>query len=202
MQLIHNLEYGCAISYSGSHFSHCCSNLSSAFQQPSVLDNALASECSAGCILVLFQSPLPPNLHCSGLENNSGWCTIYHLSVPHRSNINEFIDPEQYSLSYYSVDDAFTIVNTLGKGATMAKIDLKTAFCLIPVRLEENLHGICWKKQYYIDTCLPFGLCTAPFLNQLFTAIHWTLQHRYHVHYLLHYLNDFFTAGSSDSLII
>ena len=51
-----------------------------------------------------------------------------------------------------------------------------------------------------MDTCLPFGLCFAPFLfNQLSTAIHWILQHKYHVCYLLHYLDDFFTAGSPDS---
>lgn len=56
------------------------------------------------------------------------------------------------------------------------------------------------KKQYYIDTCLPFGLRSAPFLfNQVFMAIHWILQHQYHVCYLLHYLDNFFTAGSPDS---
>ena len=39
-----------------------------------------------------------------------------------------------------------------------------------------------------------------PFLfNQLSMAIHWTLQHKYHVHYLLHYLDDFFTARSPAS---
>ena len=128
-QLIHNLEHGCAIGYSGPQFSHCCNNLSSAFQQPSVLDNMLASECSAGRILGPFQSPPLPNLHCSGLgmipKHDGGWRTIYHLSAPHGSSINDYIDPEQYSLSYCSVDDAFAIVNTLGKGALMAKIDLK-----------------------------------------------------------------------------
>ena len=204
-QLIHNLEHGCAIGYSGPQFSHCCNNLSSAFQQPSVLDNTLASECSAGRILGPFQSPPLPNLRCSGLgmipKHDGGWRTIYHLSAPHGSSINDYIDPEQYSLSYCSVDNAFAIVNTLGKGALMAKIDLKNAFRLIPVRPEDwNLLGICWNRQYYIDTCLPFGLCSAPFLfNQLSTAIHWILQHRYQVRHLLHYLDDFFSAGSPDS---
>ena len=35
--------------------------------------------------------------------------------------------------------------------------------------------------------------------NQLANAIHWSLQNNYHVHYLLHYLDDFFTAGSPGS---
>ena len=83
----------------------------------------------------------------------------------------------------------------------MAKIDPKNAFRLIPVRPEDwNLLGICWKKQYYVDTYLPFGLHPVHSLfNQLSSAIHWILQHRYNVRHLLHYLNDFFTAGSPDS---
>ena len=84
----------------------------------------------------------------------------------------------------------------------MSKIDLKNAFRLIPVRPEDrNLLGICWRNKFYIDTCLPFGLRSAPYLfNQLSVAIHWILQNSYGVQYLLHYLDDFFTAGPADSL--
>ena len=54
------------------------------------------------------------------------WHIIYHISAPHRSSINDFLDPEQYSLSYCSVDYAVAIVNTLGKDYyVIAKIDLK-----------------------------------------------------------------------------
>ena len=97
-QLIRNLEHGCTIGYTGPQFSHCCNNLSSGFQQPSVLHNALVSECSAGCILGPFQSPPLLNLHCSGLgvipKHDGGWRTIYHLFAPHGSSINDWIDPE------------------------------------------------------------------------------------------------------------
>ena len=93
-QLIHDLQYGCAIGYSGSQFSHCSTNLPSAFQQPSVLDTSLASECSAGRILGPFQSPPLPNLRCSGLgvipKHDGEWHTIYHLSAPHGTSINDF----------------------------------------------------------------------------------------------------------------
>ena len=52
----------------------------------------------------------------------------------------------------------------------------------------------------YIDTCLPFGLRSAPFLfNQLATAIHWSLQHNHCIHHLLRYLDNFFTTGSPSS---
>ena len=59
---------------------------------------------------------------------------------------------------------------------------------------------MCWCGQFYIDTCLPFGLRSAPHIfNELSTAIHWILQHSYGVQHLLHYLDDFFTAGPADS---
>ena len=103
-------------------------------------------------------------------DNDGGWHIIYHLSAPHGTSINDF--REQYSLSYCTVDDAFAIVNSLGKGALMAKIDLKKIFRLIPLRPENwNLLGVCWRNKYYIDTCLPFGLRFASYLfNQLSTC--------------------------------
>ena len=98
----------------------------------------------------------------------------------------------------YIVDNAYAILNLLGTGALMSKIDLKNAFLLIPVHPNDwNLLGICWSHKFDIDTCLPFGLRSVPFLfNQLSIAIHWILQHKYSVHHLLHYLDDFFTAGA------
>ena len=53
---------------------------------------------------------------------------------------------------------------------------------------------------FYIDTFLPFGLCSAPFLfNQFSDALHWILQQNYVIRHLLHYLDDFFTAGAPAS---
>ena len=72
---------------------------------------------------------------------------------------------------------------------------------MIPVRPEDwNLLGICWHSKFFVDTCLPFGLRSAPYLfNQLSIAIHWILQHSYGIHHLLHYLDDSFTAGPANS---
>ena len=47
----------------------------------------------------------------------------------------------------------------------MDKVDLKSAFCMVPVRPDDwNLLGLHWKGKFYMDTCLPFGLCSAPHL--------------------------------------
>ena len=180
-------------------------NLPSAFQQPSVIDATLQKECEAGRILGPFPTPPLPNFRTSGLglvpKHDGGWRIIYHLSAPTTHNINDFIDPLMYSLSYCSIDDAYTIINKLGPGTLLSKIDLKDAFRLIPVRPTDwNLLGIHWQQNYYIDTCLPFGLRSAPYLfNRFSSALHWILEHNYGVQHLLHYLDDFFTAGPADS---
>ncbi len=124
---------------------------------------------------------------------------IYHLSAPHGNSINDFIDPSQYSLTYCTIDNAIAMINRLGPGCLLGKIDLKNAFRLRPVRKQDwPLLGIYWKGAYYVDTCkcLPFGLRSAPYLfNLLADAIEWILHNNYGIDSILQYLDDFFTAG-------
>ncbi len=126
---------------------------------------------------------------------------IYHLSAPHAHSINDFIDPSQHSLTYCTIDNAIAISNQLGPGCLLGKIDLKNAFRLCPVRKEDwPLLGLYWKGSYYVDKCLPFGLRSAPYLfNLLADAIEWILKHNYAVDNVLHYQDDFFTAGPPNS---
>jgi len=97
----------------------------------------------------------------------------YYLSLISTTSINDFIDKSLYSLSYCTKDNAYRIIYTLGPGALMSKVDFKNAFHIIPVRPKD-----CNLLQIYADTCLPFGLMSAPYIfNELSTAIHWILQH-------------------------
>ena len=81
----------------------------------------------------------------------------------HTLSINDFIDPDDYSLSYCTIDDAYDFINQMCPGTLLSKIDLKDAFRLIQVHPSQwNLLGICWKIRFYVDTCLPFGLRSAP----------------------------------------
>ena len=94
----------------------------------------------------------------------------------------------------------------MGRGALLAKVDLKNAFRLCPVRPDDwHLLGIHWRGKYYIDKCLPFGLRSAPFLfNMVAEAIEWILRYHFHQQYCFHYLDDFFFAGSpqTDSCMV
>ena len=85
------------------------------------------------------------------------------LSSPHGSSVNNFIPKDDYTLHYASFDEALTLVARYGQKALMAKLDIKHAFRLCPVRLEDReLLGIHWQGKFYIDLRLPFGLTILP----------------------------------------
>lgn len=60
--------------------------------------------------------------------------------------------------------------------------------------------GMNWNNQVYIDTCLPFGLRSAPKLfNILADPLSWIVEER-GVSPILHYLDDFMTMGRAASV--
>jgi hypothetical protein len=123
------------------------------------------------------------------------------LSSPHGSSINDYISKDDFSLHYATFDSALTMVAKHGRGALMSKADIKHAFRICPVRLQDwELLGLCWQGQYYVDLRLPFGLRSSPYLfNRLAEALEWLLINTCGVSDLLHYLDDFFTVGPSSS---
>ena len=66
---------------------------------------------------------------------------------------------------------------------------------------DRNLLGIQWQQRILCgQSCLLFGLCSAPFLfNRLFDAIHRILQHKYMDDTLVTHFEDFFTTGPAHS---
>ena len=122
---------------------------------------------------------------------------IHHLSVPAGVSVNDGIPKDLYSLRYVTIDDAINMILRLGRGTLLAKIDIRNAFHLCPVRPEDQpLLGIYWRQQYYYDLVLPFGLCSAPFiLNQVTDAFEWICREEFGISDLLHLLDNFLTAG-------
>jgi len=108
---------------------------------------------------------------------------------------------ELCSLKYIIVDSAIDHIKSIGRGALLAKIDIKTAFRLLPVHpTDRHLLSMKWKKQVFIDTCLPFGIRSAPKLfNVLADLLSWILEQQKVVP-VLHYLDDFLTIGPQESL--
>ena len=78
----------------------------------------------------------------------------------------------------------------------LAKIDIQSAFRLLPVHPEDcHLITMSWKVELYIDHCIPFGLRSPPKLfNTLADLLSWAAQ-KARVSYLIYYLDDCLTMG-------
>lgn len=56
------------------------------------------------------------------------------------------------------MDDAEGIVASLEPKTVLAKSDIKSAFCLLPVACTDfELLGLKFNDQYYFDKMMPFG---------------------------------------------
>ncbi len=190
--LIRSLRSGFRIGYTGPL---CAPNLHSAFLHPEIIDKVLGKEITMDRIAGPFDEPPFADLHCSGLglvpKDRTDWRLIFHLSAPPGHSINDSISPEEFSLTYNTIDDATSLLHQFDPGA---KADL---FRLCPVHpLDWPLLGIRWRNQYFVDKCLPFGLRSSPYLfNLVAEALQWCLSHHYGVTASFHYLEDFFFAG-------
>ena len=122
---------------------------------------------------------------------------IMHLSAPAESSINDGIIKDDFTLHYGTIDNAVQMVNRLGRNTLLAKVDIKSAFHTIPVRVEDRaLLGIHWRQQFYVDCCLPFGLRSAP-LNLSFINMRkpWSGSRDTHISNIIHCFDDFLIAG-------
>ena len=91
------------------------------------------------------------------------------LSSPSVASVNNGIDPSQCSVHYSGLDEALAMICKLGKGALLAKLDLKSACRIILVHPDNRpLLGMKWDSDVFLDATLPFGLRSAP---KLFSAM-------------------------------
>ena len=117
-------------------------NMLSAKENPHVVDEYLLHEISMDRMWKMTE---PPSVlfHCHvspiGIipkKNRPGkWRLIVDLSSPEGASINDGtrISREMCSLSYVSIDSIVDCILKLGKGALMAKTDIKQAYRNIPV---------------------------------------------------------------------
>ena len=124
---------------------------------------------------------------------------IINLSFPAGAGVNDFIPDVDVSVKYTSVNDAIGFIIKYGRGALMAKFDIKSAYRILPIHTSQRfLFGMHWKRQFFIDLCLAFGLKSACRIFSDFADIlQWILQNWALIKFLSHFLNDFFPYGTS-----
>ena len=79
------------------------------------------------------------------------------LSSPTGSSVNDAIAPDRCHMRYASVWEAAQIIQQLGVGSKLAKLDLHNAYRMVPVHPDDHcLLGVHWGEVVFIDTALPF----------------------------------------------
>lgn len=181
-------------------------NMRSAYEHPEVVWEYLSQEIRQGRILGPFPSPPIQHLHISSFgvipkrHQQGKWRLIMDLSSPEGSSVNDGIDPSLCSLSYISIDVIAAAILCLGRGTLIAKTDIKHAYRQVPVHPQDRpLLGMLWKRGYYLDTVLPFGLRSAPLIfTAVADALEWIVQSR-GVSHIFHYIDDFVILGPPNS---
>ena len=97
-------------------------------------------------------------------KGNSGkWRLVMSFSHPARYSVNNAIDPDLCSKTYTTIERVAQRAIRLGTGALMAKVDIESAYSLVPVHAQDRpLLGITWKGSVFVDMMLPFRLRSAP----------------------------------------
>ena len=106
--------------------------------------------------------------------------------------LNAFIIPEHFKLEDYR-----TACWLVSPGCFMAKLDLRDAYYLVSVHPEfRKFLRFRFRGQLYKFTCLPFGLCTAPYtFTKLLRPVVASLRAKGLISVI--YLDDFLLIGTS-----
>ncbi len=146
LYVIHGLRDGFRIGFKhGSPLRSAVANMPSASANQQVIKDYLSAELAKDRLL----GPIPPAAAPAGTHinrfgvipkgHNSGkWRLITDLSYPPGKSVNDRVDPTLCSLTYSTVDDVAEIVVRLGQGALLAKIDIESAYRLIPVHPQDR----------------------------------------------------------------
>lgn len=204
--VVKGLSQGFRVGFDYAHHS-CTSakrNMLSASQHPEAINDYLRVEVQKRRVLgpvdltpermQISRFGVVPKGHQTGR-----WRLILDLSYPEGASVNDGIDPALCSLSYTSVDWAARMVLGTGRGALLAKLDLESAYRMIPVHPDDrHLLGMMWNNELFIDSALPFGLRSAP---KVFNAVADCLQWIFRQHGVMgiHYLDDFLFIGKGGS---
>jgi hypothetical protein len=209
--IVNTCHTGVNIGYEGERTSIISNKWPSAFQHADAVHRDIDKDLQLGRKLGPFSVPPFQNCVVSLLgavqkHSSSKIRVIHDLSWPPGRSINDHISPEEFSMSYMSIDDVVKKIQNYGPGTVLGKIDLSDAFHHILVRPDDwELLGSSWKvnseTMYYISTVLPFGLRSSPKLFSDFAYATKLVMLNYGVSDVDQYLDDFITLGPPSSVV-
>ena len=172
-----------------------------------VMERKVREEIQAGRIKGPFSSPPLQDFRVSPIKvvpkkTPGSFRFIHNLSFPYDEgmSVNSSIPRDRVSVRYCTLDDAIAHINQVGKGAWLAKTDIKSAFRIIPITpAEHHLLGFTWLGKFYYDTTIPMGCSMSCSIFEAFsTAIQWVAQNKLRIPRIVHVLDDFLIIADSE----
>lgn len=114
--------------------------------------------------------------------------------------MNDITAKSKAKVFYFSFDNALSILGKFGKGALLAKADIKSAFRLLPKDPAGfNLLGFQSNGEYYFDKCLLVGFTLFCFYFEAFSSFsYWVVYRDITNAGYLHYLDNFLFVSKID----
>jgi hypothetical protein len=139
------------------------------------------------------QSPLPYTKisPLNIVPKKDTWRLINDLSSPHLNSVNDGI----YSMptDWQLIQDALQLIRDMGRGCHLAKMDVKSAYRLLPIHHSDwHLFGCVIENLLFIDTYMPFGCRSSGCIWERYAqAMQWILQHKFNVPPTARWVDDF-----------
>lgn len=204
--VVSGIKNGFRTFYNGPrNFSRFVPNLPTALNKPHEVDKIILKEHQKDFIMGPFDKAPLENFVCSPIaiipKKDNTYRFIHNLSYPKKGDsINNFISHDDSTVQYETIDDVIRLVQKFGKGALMAKIDIKNAFRILPMHPDDfHLLGFHWRKKFFINCTLCMGLSTSCAIFESFShCIQWIVQQRFPIGPITHILDDFMIFGYKD----
>ena len=179
LELGWGFQTGFRIPYVGPRLRTISPNLLSAVHHADEVQKILSKEIEMGRISGPYKHIPISNMGISPIgvvpKSTGWWRLITHLSYPQANSVNDVLDPQACSVKYTSFDKVIEMIAIQGVNAKLAKIDIKSAFRLLPIYPGDfDLLGFQFKGQYYIDNCLPMGCSISCSLFEKFASFLYT----------------------------
>ena len=204
--LVHGFTYGFTIGCLNLPVHFDINNLKSADEYAYIIDKKVANELLLGWVLGPYDAPPTcVNYRMSPLgvvpkKNPGEFRMIHHLSFPDGSSVNDFIPKEISSVQYATIQDAIDLMKDSPKHVYMAKVDVESAFQIIPISpADRPLLGFRWRGQYFMDAVLSMGCSSLCAIFECFsTALEWVATVKLGFTAMVHVIDDFLIMSDSE----
>ena len=180
-------------------------NLISARQHSDVVTNKIRKELALGRVIGPFDSA--PNFNkyrVSPLgvvpkKKPGEFRMIHHLSFPAGQSVNDFIPASFSAVRYATIQDAISYITRSHNTVFMAKVDVESAFRIMPIRPEDRpLLGFAWEGKFYMDAVLPMGCSSSCAIFETFShALEWIAKYKLGITEVVHVIDDFLFLAES-----